>query len=305
MQRVLVTTGRGFTDIDGFACVIAYTHLLRQEKHDVIAYLPSPINHSVPNYVLQWNLDYSTDYLIRPDDRFVVTDVSDPTQLPEGVRDSSIIELYDHHFGFEKHWSDRIHEKSKIEQIGACGTLIVEEYQKRANTRISSQVANLLALAIVSNTLNFNAGVTHERDRVAFQYLMPFLTLEKEWVQNYFSSNDTHVYANPEDSMQGDTKVVQSPFIQGELAIAQLELWEGESFIEKNMAVIKRMIQTSVAPHWVLTVVSIRDGHNYLYTTSQVVKDVLKKKIGATFEGDRGTTKTLLLRKEILRELKA
>jgi hypothetical protein len=35
------------------------------------------------------------------------------------------------------------------------------------------------------------------------------------------------------------------------------------------------------------------------------VKDVLKKKIGATFEGDRGTTKTLLLRKEILRELKA
>ena len=305
MQRVLVTTGRGFTDIDGFACVIAYAHLLRQEKYDVVAYLPSPINHSVPNYVVQWNVDYSTDYLIRPDDRFVVTDVSDPTQLPEGVRDSSVIELYDHHFGFEKYWGDLLHEKSKIEQIGACATLIVEQYQKRANSKISPQVANLLALAVVSNTLNFNAGITHERDRAAFQYLIPFLTLEKEWVQNYFSSNDTHVYANPSDSMQGDTKVVRSPFIQGNLAIAQLELWEGESFIEKNMTVIKQMIQTSVAPHWVLTVVSIRDGHNYLYTTSQVVKDVLKKKIGATFEGDRGTTNTLLLRKEILRELKA
>lgn len=305
MQRVLVTTGRGFTDIDGFACVIAYTYLLRQEEHGVIAYLPSPINHSVPKYVLQWNVDYSTDYLIRPDDRFVVTDVSDPTQLPEGVRDSSVIELFDHHFGFEKHWSDCLHEKSKIEQIGACATLIVEEYQKRVNIKMSPQVASLLALAIVSNTLNFKAGVTHERDRRAFGYLKPLLSLKDGWIQEYFSANDTNIYANPSGSMQGDTKVVKTPFLTGDLAIAQLELWAGESFIERNMAIIQQMIQAAQTPHWLLTVVSIKDGHNYLFTTSQAVKDVLKEKIGATFEGDRGTTKTLLLRKEILRELKA
>jgi len=304
-MSIIVTTGRGFTDIDGFACVLAYANLLRKEGNEVIAYLPSPINHSVPEYVSSWDLSYSTIHPIQPEDRFVIMDVSDPTQLPEGVQDSSVIELYDHHFGFEEYWDIRLHKMSKIEAVGACATLVVEELSKRSPNNISPYDANLLALAIVSNTLNFRANVTHKRDKEAFGCLLPFLTLEKEWVQNYFSSNDTHVYANPDNSIQGDTKVVHSPFLQGNLAIAQLELWEGELFIEKNIAVINQMIQTCVAPHWVLTVVNIKDGHNYLYTTSQAVKDVLKEKIGATFEGDRGTTKTLMLRKEILRELKA
>lgn len=305
MPRTIVTTGYGFTDIDGFACVIAYTDLLRKEGNGAIAYFPSPTNHSVPEYVTKWNLDYSTTYSPQPGDNFVIMDVSDPSHFPREVNMSCIIELYDHHFGFEGYWNNLLGELAKIEKVGACATLIVEQYQKRANTKIPAQIANLLALAIVSNTLDFKAGVTHQRDKEAFKYLTPFLTLEKDCIQKYFSSNDAYINHNPSDSMRGDTKVVKSPFLQGDLAIAQLELWQGNGFIGKNMQEISRASVTSVAPHWILTVVSIKDGHNYLYTTSQEVKNVLQDKIGATFECDRGTTKTLMLRKEILRELKA
>ncbi len=305
MQRIFVTTGYGFTDIDGFSCVIAYTNLLRQEGSRAIAYLPSPVNHSVPDYVSEWNLDYSTSYAPDSDDKFVIMDVSDPSHFPREVIASRIIELYDHHFGFEKHWGERLGNNSKIEKVGACATLIVEEYERRNLTQISPQDANLLALAIVSNTLDFKSSITHKRDKEAFQYLIPFLTLEEDWIQKYFSSNDVYIYSNPSDSMKGDTKVVKSPFIEGNIAIAQLELWQDNGFIGKKMQEISRASVNSGTPHWLLTVISIKEGHNYLYTTSEELKQFLREKFGATFEGDRGTTKTLMLRKEILRELKA
>jgi len=305
-MKYIVTTGNTWIDIDGLACVIAYNELLTHEKKDSIASLQAVWNYTIPEDVKEWGLQYNNEYIPQPDDRYVVMDVSHVAYIRSFVDEDKIIELYDHHFGFEEYWAKKLGDNAHIEKVGSCATLVIEEWLKRLpKVNPSSQSANLLGLSIVSNTLNFKSLVTDRRDRIALEYLLPYMTLGDDWIASYFKGQDDHVFANPEDSIHNDTKIIVTPFIAGNLAIAQLELWEGESFIEKNMAAINQMIQTCAAPHWVLTVVSIKDGHNYLYTTSQAVKDVLKEKIGAVFEGDRGTTKTLMLRKEILRELKA
>jgi inorganic pyrophosphatase/manganese-dependent inorganic pyrophosphatase len=305
-MKYIVTTGNTWIDIDGLACVIAYNELLTHEKKDSIASLQAIWNYTIPESVKDWGLKYENEYIPQPGDRYVVMDVSHVTYIHGFLNEDKIIELYDHHFGFEDYWERKLGERTHIEKVGSCSTLVVEQWRKRLpKVNLSSQSANLLGLSIISNTLNFKSLVTDKRDRVALEYLLPYMTLGDGWIANYFKGQDDHVFANPEDSIHNDTKIIVTPFIAGNLAIAQLELWEGESFIEENMTVIKQMIQTSEAVHWLLTVVSIKDGHNYLYTTSQEVKKVLTDKIGATFEGDRGTTETLMLRKEILRELKA
>src|SRR3989344_4504224 len=113
MEKIIVTTGQPFTDIDALACAIAYTELLRLEGKDAEAVLPGPLNKSITNEIKSWNLKFL-----------------------------------------------------KTEMVGACATLIWEEYVKRKKSNeISEMSGNLLSTAIISNTLNFNAMVTTDRDK--------------------------------------------------------------------------------------------------------------------------------------------
>lgn len=306
MQRVLVTTGHTYVDIDGLACVFAYNELLVKEGKKSTALLQGVWNHSIPEKVQKWGMNFHKEYRAIAGDQFVVMDMSGVSYIKESLDVNNIIELYDHHFGFENYWKNLLGERSHIENVGACVTLIIEQWQKRLpHEKLSDQSAQLLGWALISNTLNFKSILTTQRDLEAFSYIQLYLVDNPNWVIDYFQDQDRSIDQNPRFAIEWDSKQIHTTFIERDIEIAQLELWEGESFISKHKVMLEDISQEKKETYWMLTVVSIKDGHNYLYTTSQEVRKVLTDKIGATFEGDRGTTKTLLLRKEILRELKA
>lgn len=306
MQRVLVTTGHTYADIDGLACVFAYHELLLKEGRQSTALLQGVWNHSVPAKVQNWKMDYQKEYHAMEGDHFVVMDTSNITYIQESLDISKIVEIYDHHFGYEKYWQNLLGNRSHVENVGACATLIIEQWQKRLpKIRLSHHSAQLLGWALISNTLNFKSILTTKRDLDSFAYIQTYLSDNPDWIFDYFQDQDRSVDQNPRSAIHWDSKQVHTPYIERDIEIAQLEIWEGETFINKHEATFKAIANDAQGAHWLLTVVSIKDGHNYLYTTSDEVKSVLKDKIGAVFEGDRGTTKTLMLRKEILRELKA
>lgn len=306
MQRTLVTTGHTYVDIDGLACVFAYHELLIKEGKESTVLLQGVWNHSIPEEVQKWGMNFQKEYHDTVGDQFVVMDTSNVTYIQENLDVTKIIELYDHHFGFENYWQNLLGNRSHIENVGACATHIIEQWQKRLpHERLSHESAQLLGWALISNTLNFKSVLANKRDQVAFSYIQTYLTDNPNWIVDYFHDQDRSVENDPRSAIQWDSKQVHTPHIERNLEIAQLELWEGNFFINKHEALLKAISKNTKEAHWLLTVVSIKDGHNYLYTTSQEVKDVLKEKIGATFDGDRGTTKTLMLRKEILRELNA
>jgi nanoRNase/pAp phosphatase (c-di-AMP/oligoRNAs hydrolase) len=86
----------------------------------------------------------------------VIVDTSDHTFLSTHLDISRVIEIYDHHFGYEAYWQDLLGHDAHIEPIGAAATLIWEQWKKRAPIeQISTNTAKLLAYAIVSNTSNF------------------------------------------------------------------------------------------------------------------------------------------------------
>lgn len=207
MKHTVVTTGQAFADIDAVACTIAYAELLRLEGRTAEALFPGTLNKSVTPTVRAWDLDYRTEPSAA-DAEFVVMDISDPKYFAVAANAGTITEVYDHHPGFEEYWQGRLGEHSHIELIGACATLIWEEFEKRGKANeISRLSARLLAVAILSNTLNFGAVITDERDRRAFETLWQRSELPNTWIAEYFAEQEAAVAENVTQTIIDDTKV--------------------------------------------------------------------------------------------------
>ena len=143
MERIGVTAGRKYLDLDAYACIIAYTELLELEGKNVDAIVPGILNSSVTEEIKSWNVEYILSPEEGIDYTYVIMDVSEPNDIAVFADRDKIIEIYDHHPGYESFWKDRIGDNSKIEKIGAAATLIWEEFKKRGK---SSQLRKRSAL---------------------------------------------------------------------------------------------------------------------------------------------------------------
>ncbi len=302
MKHTIVTTGQAFADIDAVACVIAYTELLRLEGLTAEALLPGALNNSVTRSVREWGLDYRTEPSTT-DAEFVVMDVSEPKYIAIAATAGTIAEVYDHHPGFEAYWQEKIGEHSHIELIGACATLIWEEYEKRGKAgEISTVSARLLSVAILSNTLNFGAIITHERDRRAFDTLWQRSDLSDTWIANYFAEQEAAVVGNVTQSIIDDTKVFTIDSVPFPFTIGQLELWDGSSFLKRESAAVKSALESFGHPHWIMSIPSLSERRNHFYTEHPEVKALFERGLGLKFAGDYATSDRLWLRKEILKK---
>lgn len=295
MAKIVVTSGTRFTDIDALACAIAYRELPPQPP---LVVLPGPLNQSVTLAIRNWNLGYLTD-VRQGDFDFVVVDVSEESQLADFVAKDRVIALYDHHFGFEKNWR-RLGDKAKIEAVGACATLLWEE-ARRNERPISSLAANLLATAIVSNTLNFQSSLTTDRDKQAFAELKPYVNLPGDWIIQYYLAQEVAIYLDPIKAVKSDTKIQK---IKGkDYAVGQMELWNSKDFLAKHEQEIGEALAGFPAAGWFFTSPCISEGRNYLFTRDETLKKILSQALTINFTDDIGVTDKLWLRKEILKKI--
>lgn len=301
MKHVIVTTGQAYADIDAVACVIAYAELLRLEGRTAEAYFPGALNNSVTDTIRAWGLEYR----ILPstsDAEYVVMDVSEPQHIAHAATAGTITEVYDHHSGFETYWEERLGERSHIELIGACATLIWEEFEKRGKAKeVSVTSVRLLAVAILSNTLNFGAVITDERDRRAFETLWKQGGLPDSWIPEYFAEQEVAVANNVTQAITDDTKVFTITNVAFPFTVGQLELWEGNGFLKRESAAVKAALETFGHPHWIMSIPSLSEGRNHFYCEHPELKAVFERGLGLQFKGDYATSDRLWLRKEILK----
>lgn len=305
MPQIVVTTGKRFTDIDALACVIAYKEI---PSIPTAAVIPGPLNQSVTKDIRLWPLDFQKSLENCPECDFVIVDVSEDSQLPSFVNKKKIIEIYDHHFGFEKPWVEKLGDKAKIEPVGACATLIWEEFKKRKASGASKEkfisplAANLLYTAIFSNTLNFQVSLATARDKQAFDELKVFVDLPTDWIPRYYQDQQLQAYFNTERAVFRDTKIQD---IKGmKCAVGQMELWDSKSFITEKKDEITPVLKSFETEHWMLICPSISEGRSYIFTKSQTLKDLLGRSLRIDFFGaDIGITDRLWIRKEILQKI--
>ncbi len=224
----IVSAGKAFNDIDAFGCAIAYAELLQKEGKDAVAVFIGPLNHSVTKLALEQGGDYLTEYVPTTEDRFVYVDLSGPEHFAFPNEDESkICEIYDHHYGYEEYWKERLGDHSHIERVGAAGTLIWEEFKKRGfDEKISSTSANVLALAILQNTLNFTSSETNDRDLSAFKELAPHVTMSGGWERRYFEECAAGMREHFDETLRNDTKIMENYFNDKTFVFSQLEISE-------------------------------------------------------------------------------
>jgi hypothetical protein len=299
-KPLIITAGEKYNDIDILACAVSYKKLLELKGISSQIVFPGPLNESVTKTIREWKFTFETalaggskgyDYII--------VDVSEPQHFAKFVVPDNVIEVYDHHHGFEDYWKEKLGDKARIESVGACATLIWEEFKKAGlENNIDAVSANLLYTAILSNTLNMQAQVTSSRDSRAIEELVRYTSLPKDWRQIYFDEVSLGIMSDPLEFMASATKILDSR--DEKYVITQLELWDSQKFINDNHDLILEFLSDRKVANTFLTSPSISQGFNYLVATNPSLKDKLKSTLGASWDGDVGKTKKLWLRKEIM-----
>ncbi|MBN1463979.1 MAG: DHH family phosphoesterase [Paludibacteraceae bacterium] len=299
---IAITGNQKFSDMDSFACIISYKELLKMSGVDATACIPGDLNVSVTPDIRQLDIDYEPEKNQKGSCKYIIVDVSDPEEIAEFTDDADIIKIIDHHFGYEVYWKERLGENAIIEPVGACATLIWEEYKKnKCASEISTISANLLSMAIVSNTLNFRASVTSKRDHEAFKQLKKYCDLREGWVEQYFKEQEAGLYKDIKKAILDDTKIRFNTVLGEKTAIGQLEMWDSRDLIEHKKGLIKEVLESFDLKNWYLTAPCIGLGYNLFYTDVKETKELLEKFLKVRFEGDVGRNDKLLLRKEILK----
>jgi len=154
MEKIGVTSAQGFLDLDRLACIIAYKELLGLEGKHAEALIPEELNSSVTEGIGGRDFDYKKAPENSSDYTYVIMDVSEPNDVADFVEIEKVIEIYDHHPGYEDFWKEKIGDKAKIEKIGAAATLIWKEFKKKRETK--RDFPNLGKAVIWGNCLQYS-----------------------------------------------------------------------------------------------------------------------------------------------------
>lgn len=294
-----------YTEIDAYASTLAYEELLKQRGKPARNYIPIPPNYSVPNFLRLGELENKKLDFNPKTDQAIILDVSNPDPIHKFFKNEQILELIDHHPGFEEYWHREIGNRAIIEKIGAVATSIFEWWGECWDySKMTRPVARLLLAAILDNTLNFNAKITTERDRNAAKRLADLAkTTTREFGQDYFSSVSNTVLNNLNNSIINDTKTIAIAPIIPKLAFSQLTIWSATKITGQSN--LLRQIMNNISSDWMISIVSIKDRKNYILASSEVVEKYLTHLLELRGHQSWLISDKLYLRKEIIANILA
>ena len=301
MNRIIVTAGATYLDIDAYACSIALAELLRIKGIDAIAYSDAPCNYSVcPSLPADGRLVTSLPKDIEEESEYIIVDVSDPNYLKDNVPLSNIVEVYDHHVGFEDYWYDRIGNGSHIEFVGAAATLIYREWKREGlEDKMSRSSALLLIAAILDNTLNLTSSNTTEEDREVFGALCRKENIDDEWCAAYFAEVQTSVEADLKNAIFNDIKSINDNDILPP-RMAQLCVWNGEGIIKKLPEIRKYF---DGKDNWLMNIIDLNHRYSYFVTDNSACQAGLEEIFDVRFESGVAISPVPYLRKEIIKNI--
>lgn len=299
-MRKVITAGTK-TDIDVLACAVAYKNILNLLWEDAVISISNEFGWTVPKFIFErW---FALDQVnIENDDEIIIVDLSHPEYINKNVNQDNIIGIRDHHPWFENYRKEKIWNKSIIEPIWACATLIYEKAKSLSLIeKLEKYSIDLLMTAILSNTLNFKAQITKERDIVAYEELRKLSTLPANWTEIYFHGVWKDLVENSKEALINDTKTLELGWKP--VVIWQVELRESRDFMIENKDLIEKIMTAYGNENRVYTSPSISEWVNYIFTKSDFVKKMFSEKLWTKFDRDIWTTEKLWLRKEIWKEL--
>ena len=298
-MKILVTSYKN-PDLDGTACAFGYAEFLcKNEKDAVAAIFGKPYREA--QFVLdKFNIPAleNAEKVINNVDGIIMVDTSNLRGLSNKIQPEKVIEIIDHR---------KIHEANKfpnanaqIELVGSAATLIAEKFYNNKIT-ISQESAELLFSAIVSNTINFQANVTTERDHKMANWLKTKFSLPKNYVHEMFSDKSKFKKSLKETFIDD---FATFHFNNHHLGIAQLEIINVTEFIQGNLVKIKETLEELKKEKSLdlifLTCIDLEKVFNEIVVIDENSQKFIEQTLEIKFKDGVAKRDGILMRKEIV-----
>lgn len=296
-NKIVITSVKKYIDIDAFGGIFAYRKLLRNLGYDAYAVTTAKLNESIPKVIKEMHFQFDEKVELTDPTKFIILDVSNPDFFDTFVKKENIIEIIDHHTGYEKYWN-HINIKTQIEFIGSICTILFEKIVEAKKEELLDQdLCKVLIAGILDNTLNLKSSNTTKRDRYAYQELLRIGKINKDWSKTYFHSCYEEMEKNLEESIINDIKVEKTssllPEVFGQLIVLQKDTILHN--IDKVLAVFREYEE------WIFNAISLKDGKSYLFYSSPLVKEKLSLLFHQTDSNSYFILNKCMLRKEIIK----
>lgn len=301
MRNIYITTYVN-PDLDGVACAAAYSEFLKIKGiSTLLAIFGQP--HMEAKFVLkEFNISISYKNKVEGNDEVILVDASDLNGISKTIDRKNIVEIIDHRPINE---SDKfINAKVQIELVGAAATLVAERFYKD-QIKPSKGSAALLYSAIISNTINFKAKVTTERDKKMAEWLKPIAQIRAGYEREMFvnkSNLKKTIYRTLYDDF------AWFDFETARVGIAQLEIIGAKDFVINNfkkiiesLNIIKQEKECDII---FLTCIDVEKGLNVFVAPDERSKQILKKILNPESVDNILFREGIIMRKEIVPLLK-
>ena len=233
-----------------------------------------------------------------PSDGFVyLVDTHHVAQLKGKVPLHRVIGIYDHHPGGDIH----AFPNARIvnEPIGAVATLIAERYQE-AGLKPLPPVALLLHAAIISNTINFAAPTTTQRDHDAAQWLSKYVEVPHDLAQRMFEARSQCIDHTTSEIVTAHAKTFDCASVK--IAISQVEGVGLASLLTRDdlVGAVRSLKASERVRHAFLSIVDQANQTTTLYAPDEDTQEMLQTAVGVVFNGAISIVNRILLRKSDL-----
>lgn len=298
---IIVTAGSRYLDIDAYACCVALRELLELKGKRAVAFSKAKHNYSVCGSLIK---DDQMKHCLPPDysvetSKYIICDVSDPDYIKDGAPLDNVVEIFDHHTGFEKFWHERIGDNAHIEFIGAAATLICQEWVKAGLLdKMTRSTALLLIAAILDNTLYLTSSIVTDADREAFDVLCRKANVGEAWCAAYFSEVQDCIEDDLHNALFNDLKIIRNHPVIPTL-FGQLCIWDSQRIVDR-LDEIRRWFENK-EDSWMLNIIDIKRRCSCFVCSDTPHRIRLEDVFKVRFDRDIATTQKSYLRKEIIK----
>lgn len=295
----IVTSGSRYIDIDAYAGCIAYSYLLKLKGISSKAVSTARLNESITKELLELKVKLDK-YTPNENDEFIINDLSDKKFFDKIVKENKIIEVIDHHLGFEGYWKKKLGSNSKIEFIGSVVTIIFELFEKEnLQDKITKDIAYLMMSAILDNTLNFKAKITNYRDIIAYKKLEGIAGSSGNYATEYFLGCQQIIENDLRLAIENDTKIgIESKKLPN--VVSQLTVWDKNNILNNKELIFDSL--NNYGNEWILNLICLKEGKSYIIASNNLLLQDIQKLLNGSISEYYLKCEDVWLRKEIINE---
>lgn len=283
-------------DTDGVCSSIAYSYLMHTTVCEEYAPVMFGTQNSETVFVLKrFGVDPPTKVSeIAPNSPIVILDTHHKNQLPPTIPFENVVEVIDHH----PQGDVDAFPKARIqnEEVGAVATLIAERV-KSASLNPDMKIAGILAAATISNTINFCAPSTSERDKAAFKWLHNYVRIDDEFINAMFRARSSILDRDTEEVLTSDYK--EFTIGNRKIGISQLEATDVASLNERRdlLSCLKRLRSLLGLDDLVFNGIDVLRRESIIVAVEPDTRILLEMALGVKFEDAIVVIPRILLRK--------